>query len=410
MNFTPLNEEAILDLHRYEGQVDQLLLYEVLKAQGKADETGGVCYLAELASEVATGSNVRYHGRILKQYALSRSLLSLTQEVQEKLYQQSPAIEVSQWALTRLLELTRAHEQRRGHTLREIMAEVDIKFAEACRIQRRWAGLDCGFPEINDLLNGLCPLEMTILGARPKVGKTRLALQMARCIAASGQGAVLIYSLEMGRVQLGEFWGCMLADLDLTRFRRGWVTEEGKERYRTARAALDNWPVIVDDISPLSIPELYATTERHLAVHPDIRLVVIDFLQKMVGPDRNGETAKIDAICQGLADYKKRYPVHLLVISQLSRSVEERADRRPQIDDLRGSGMIEALLDNSLLLYRPGAYDHLRAREGDRVEIIAPLLRNAAPGVAHLQWDNQTGAFYSTAYANSEEYAHVNND
>ena len=382
---------AICELFRYEGAVDLLLMADYLKGVNQLDEVGGVVYLAQVSSSVATAANIKHHARIIKKHALARSLLVFASKLTEKAYQDEP-LDTSAWALGQCLDLTQEHEARRAYGMPEIMSEVDAKLKEAMRTRRRWAGLDTGFGPLNDLLNGLCVHEMTICGASPKVGKTRLAMQIARCIAVSGQGKVLIYSLEMNRVQLGEYWGCVVAGLDLTRFRRGWLDDSEYRRYQEARAEIDQWPIIVDDQAGLTIPELYASSERHFARHSDIKLVIIDYLQLMTGPERD-ETPKFDNICRGLKDYKKRYPVHLWTLSQLSREVSTRVDRRPQTSDLRNTGMIEANADNIVLIYRPGLYDHLVKKEGNRVELMCPILRNNAPGTAHLEWNPTTAQF-----------------
>ena len=383
---------AICELSRFDGQVDQVTLADYLKGAGKLDEIGGVVYIGRIATEMATGANIRMHAPIIKKHALSRSLLSLSSTLAEKAYEQQGAQEVAQWALQALLTLTQDQEQRRGYSMREVMGEVQVQLEKSMAQKKKWAGLDTGFPGLNDRLNGLVEHEMTVCGASPKIGKTRLALQIARCVAASGQGRALIYSVEMKRIQLGQYWGCAVAGLDLARFRRGLVNEQEYDAYRSARAEIDQWPILVDDEAPLTIPQLYASAERQFAKHPDIRLVIIDYLQLMEGPERE-ETVKYDRILRQLKDFKKRYPVHLWVLSQLSREVGTRKDRRPLVGDLRGTGMIEANADNIVLIYRPGMYDHLYPTEGHRVELICPYLRFSAPGSVPLQWNSGEARF-----------------
>lgn len=384
---------SICELHRFDGRLDSWTLADYLKGTGRLEQVGGLDYITRLASFSTTGANIKLHAQIVKKHALSRSLLALSSTLATTIYEQNKeAPEVAQWALQELLTLTQGQEQRKGYTMREVMDEVQAQLEKSMAQKKKWAGLDTGFPGLNNFLNGLVEHEMTICGASPKIGKTRLALQIARCVSVSGQGRVLIYSVEMKRIQLGQYWGCAVAELDLARFRRGLLNEQEYKAYQQARAEIDQWPIIIDDEAPLTIPQLYASAERQFAKHADIKLVIVDYLQLMEGPERE-DTPKYDKILRQLKDFKKRYPVHLWVLSQLSREVNTRKDRRPQVSDLRGTGMIEANADNIALIYRPGMYEHLLPTEGHRVELICPYLRFSPPGSVPLQWNPDKARF-----------------
>jgi len=261
------------------------------------------------------------------------------------------------------------------------------------------------------VLNGLCPEEFTVIGARPSVGKTRLALQMIQHIVLHEPDTwVLIFSIEMSRVQLYEYWACVLADLSLTRFRRGRLSVKEHQRFREARALIDSWPIIIDDASPLTLEQMYAATERHRAARP-IKLVMIDYLQLMKGPG-DSRNDVFDTISQGIKDYKKRFHLHVLVLSQLSRAVEARPDRRPNIGDLRDSGAIEQNADNVGLIYRPGAYEVLRekARKKGELDLLLSAaelqlekVRFGAPCSVGMIWSTERAVFLPPYVPSQEE-------
>jgi len=388
--------DAILDCYRAEGEADQIIVAAFLKSTDSLDMVGGVVCLAKLTAEVATAANIRYHARIVGEMSRLRWLIVRAGEITNQAYERQGSHDLSE-ALVRDL-LTRDIDSKDSHSqhLAEISPQVDAVLDLARKQRRRWAGMDCGFYDINDATNGLCLHEFTIWGARPGVGKTKLMLQMVMSAVREDPSSwVLIFSLEMTAIQLYQYWACQIAGIDLQRFRRGKITDEEYLSYTKAREELNGWPVIIDDNGSTTVEKMFASTERHMATNK-IRLVFVDYLQLMDGSGDDGN-AKFDRISKGLKEYKKRYPVHLSVLSQLSRAVEARHDRRPYLADLRDSGAIEQNCDNAWLLYRPGAYEHLRieaqnAGQGKlqeflhHVEVIGAKIRFGPQVTVHLTW------------------------
>jgi len=284
--------------------------------------------------------------------------------------------------------------------MNEIVPDVRRAFEAAKESDREWAGLDCGFKKINDKLNGLCQAELTILAARPSIGKTRLAMQMAKNVAINEGEAVGIFSLEMSKRQLGQYMVCAEAGVDLNRFRAGKVDMVEQQKLVEAEAKVSRLPIHIDDTTALTIPKLIAGTER-LMDKANVKLIVIDYLQLMAGPG-DGGNEKFDLISQGLKNFSKEFNIPVLCLSQLNRAVEARPDKRPHIGDLRDSGAIEQNAVNVLLIYRPGHYeelmekcknDHDAAALERQADILAEKTRFGPTGTIRLAWNSANASF-----------------
>jgi len=416
---------ALCDLWDHQAEVDMLVLQAYLQDRGAMDMVGGIIYLSKISSVVATSANLRVHASRVAELASRRRAIEQCQRLTSAAYDGSVSSHDLGLAFLELaMSLGRDPDGERSWPLAEIAPIVETQYGKAAAAKRRWGGLDCGFVDINDLLNGLCANEFTILGADTRIGKTRLVLQMAGRIARRGAAGVLVFSLELTREQVYRLLACLEADLSMTRYLRGALTVDEEERLKQQRREMDNLPIYVDGRGRLTIEAMAAETERALALDPDIRLIVVDYMQLIDAPGNSGYE-RMTYVARALKEFKKRYPVHLLVLSQLSLKVQERPDRRPHLGDLREAGSIGENADNALLLWRPGAYDDLRQRaeraerrdaangqpwdpgrrehELGKVELIGAKVRFNGPGIVHLLWDDACGRFRSTTTKEREQ-------
>ena len=274
------------------------------------------------------------------------------------------------------------------------VALVQAAYAEAKELAqsgRKYAGIDTGFHQLSDRLNGLRKAELTILGARPSIGKTTLALQIA-CHAARHESVrVGILSLEMSQAQIGRRLIDLLGGLDPNRHGRGLLTPEEELLKGAAETELGTM-----DIRIYSGCQQIDALTSVLMANPEIDLWIVDHLHLIRGADRNSRHDEITGFCQILKDITITQDVPILCLAQLNRKLEERADKKPMVEHLRESGSIEECADNVLLLWRPGCYPELLRQDPQfktLVEIYATKLRYGQPGTVFLDWENDRAIF-----------------
>ena len=399
---SPANQKlftAIVNLHVDEGEaVDRVTLGNYLRRFGQLEEVGGLLYLDSLDSEIVTAANVEYHIGILLEKAGARAVIEeATQAIEKAHADHHEADHISQELHSRISRRIVRRSDEGWSTAGEILVGVSEDYERARQMGLAWAGLDCGFPDVNDMMSGLCGGELTIIGARPNIGKTTLVMQMALTVGEAGSG-VAAFSLEMTKKQLLQRVACIEAGIDIRKFRSGRLNDLEHHRFQAARERIQGIPLYVDHTASLSLPKLTTKLER-LVGDQDIGLVIVDYLQLMDGPGRSQHEV-FEAISRGLQNQAKSTDLPFLVLSQLSREVERREDRRPRMSDLRESGGIEAAADNVLLIHRPAWYEDLVEKyDGDTaefmrwVELIHDKTRFGPTGTVRLTWLPDTAEF-----------------
>ena len=392
---------AIVSLHFDEGEAaDQVTVGNFLKRLGQLDEVGGTVYLADLAAEVATAGNVRYHTGIVLEKAALRELIEEAHSTIERAYSERDTSQrIAEDLHQRTTRRALGHSEEGWSSPAEELIQLDEAYHRAKAAGLEWAGLNCGFKGINDMMSGLCPGELTILGARPNIGKTTIALEMSMTISEAGKH-VAIFSIEMTKQQLMQRLICIEAEIDVRWLRSGRLGEADYRRYQEARGRLQPLPIHLDYTPALTATKATAKLEQLMQDYP-VELVIIDYMQLMDGPgdSKNDMLERASTALQGLA---KSLGLHFLVLSQLSRGVESRDDRRPRMSDLRDSGGIEQSADNVLLIHRPGKYEDLVEKWKNEhtdirtwVEIIHDKTRFGPTGSVELFWNPITAQFTS---------------
>lgn len=392
---------AILALYERGEAVDQLTLAEELKRHSKLEEAGGVVYLARLATEVATGANIEHHARIVLEKSLSRKLIETASEVSEAAYEGRRNVqELVDWAEQRIFGLSERGMSDGFEALEHVMSATLEQIERAHNRVSTVSGVDTGFTDLNDLTSGFQPGDVIILAARPSVGKTALALTLARNAAVDSDVGVAIFSLEMSKMQLAQRLLSAETRVDLHRLRTGRLSDEDWLHLTRNVGRLAQAPIYVDDTPGLSVLEARAKARRLQREH-GIGLVIIDYLQLMSAHERvNSREQEISRISRGLKGMAKELNVPVLALSQLSRAVEGRTDRRPQLSDLRESGSIEQDADVVMFIYRPEIYG-LQGPDGASLEGIAEIIigkqRNGPIGSVRLQWNAESATYEQLA-------------
>ena len=402
---------AMTDLFERGTAVDQLTLTEELKRRGQLDDVGGVVYLAKLGSEVATTANIDYHARIVLEKALGRKLIETSSEVIERAYAADEDVQtLIDNAEQKLFTLSENQIGEGFELLEKVMGETFEHLEHVHAGAGTVLGVDTGFADLNDQMSGFQKGDLVILAARPSVGKTALALTLARNAAVEAGVGVAIFSLEMSKMQLAQRLLSAETKVDLHKLRTGRLREEDWMHLTHNIDRLAQAPIHIDDTPGISVLEARAKARR-LQREYGIDMVIIDYLQLMSGHARaQSREQEISHISRGLKAMAKELDVPVLALSQLSRAVESRTDRRPQLSDLRESGSLEQDADVVMFIYRPEMYD-LKSPDGESLEGLAQIIigkqRNGPVGSVDLMWNKESATYEAMApgwRSEQEEY------
>ena len=391
--------------------VDQLTLTDDLKRRGQLDDVGGVVYLAKLGSEVATTANIDFHARIVLEKALGRKLIETASGVIERAYAADEDVQtLLDSAEQQLFSLSENQIGEGFELLEKVMGETFEHLERVHAGAGTVLGVDTGFADLNDQMSGFQKGDLVILAARPSVGKTALALTLARNAAVDSGVGVAIFSLEMSKMQLAQRLLSAETKVDLHKLRTGRLRDEDWMHLTHNIDRLAQAPIHIDDTPGISVLEARAKARR-LQREYGVGMVIIDYLQLMSGHVRaQSREQEISHISRGLKAMAKELDVPVLALSQLSRAVESRTDRRPQLSDLRESGSLEQDADVVMFIYRPEMYD-LKSPDGESLEGLAQIIigkqRNGPVGSVDLMWNKESATYEAMApgwRTESEEY------
>jgi len=386
--------EAVLRLYEANSSIDLVLLRNELKKLDSLDAVGGVEYLVKVAESVPTVANAEYYANIVREKAMLRELARTCAEVMQDACDETG--EVGE-------KLDRAEQKVFAVTEKKITgAAVPIKTlitetfeAIDARKGSHVTGLPTGFEELNQMLCGLQNGEMIIIAARPSMGKTSFAINMAEHQAADEDLAVVIFSLEMGRQQLVERMLCSRSGVDSQLVRKGMLSTEQFGQLQQAGAELYQKPLFIDDTPGLT-PMMIRAKCRRLKSQYNIQAVYIDYMQLMsLGGYTESRQQEISTISRQLKALARELNVPVVVLSQLNRAAEGREGHRPRMSDLRESGSIEQDADVVILLHREDYYHRGDTdwEENNVAEVIIAKQRNGPTGVVELIFDGRLTRF-----------------
>ncbi len=372
--------------------VDLITVTEELRRRGELEDVGGVDYLTSLANAVPTAANVEYYARIVEEKALLRRLINAAGEIARQAYDaQEPADEILDRAENAIFEVAQRRRVQTYVPLREVLIAAYEHIERLLAQRGRITGVPTGFADLDSLTSGLHPSELVILAARPSQGKTAFCLNVA-CHAAVRHGVpVGVFSLEMAKEQLGLRMLCAEAHINSQRLRTGNLTEEDWPRLSRALSRLAEAPIFIDDTPNISLLELRAKARRLKAEH-NVGLVVVDYLQLIHSRSRpENRQQEVSEISRSLKALARELQVPVLALSQLSRAVEQRQDKRPVLSDLRESGSLEQDADVVAFLYH--GPDGGQPQENNVVELIVAKQRNGPTGSVQLVFLKEVGRF-----------------
>ena len=379
--------QASLELLQHGEPIDIVTVGSELEKMGVLERVGGRTYLAQLEQSVPTAANVEYYGRIVKEKATKRSLITTGGEIAGLGYDEAvDSGDALNQAQARVFAISESRSmsdfEHLFPLLRSTMDRVDALQASGGRV----IGVPSGFYDLDSKTNGFKASELTIVAGRPGIGKTSLALNISLEAAVEHRVPVAIFSLEMSKDQLAERLLCEYARVDAQRLHRGLLGESEHERLARALGPLGDAPIYIDD-SPMLDELMLMTKARRIKLQAGIGLVVVDYLQLMRsrhgGADDN-RVQEVSSISRSMKGLARELNVPVMALSQLSRAPEQRTDKRPMLSDLRESGSIEQDADVVIFLYREGYYN--KTDTTGLSEIIVAKNRNGPTGTINLRF------------------------
>jgi len=373
------------DLSEKSTAIDPVTLKEALARVGDLDAIGGPAYIASLVDGVPHSSNVEHYAKIVKEKAILRSLIEAGGQIVNSAYEGSTEVAEVLDQSERLIFQIAQDQLRAGFVPMRTIADQSLKTIEKLAERRELVtGLPTGFPSLNEYTSGLQRSDMIVVAARPGMGKTSFALNIAQHAGLREGKKIGIFSLEMSREQLFIRLLTGMARIDAHRLRTGRLTKDEWARLTAAFGELAGIDVFIDDTAGTSAMEMRAKSRR-LKLEQGLDLIIVDYLQLMRGRGRiENRNQEISEISRSLKEIAKELNIPVIAISQLSRAPEQRGgDRRPQLSDLRESGAIEQDADVVIFIYREELYKQTEENRG-RAQLIIAKQRNGPVGTIDL--------------------------
>ena len=391
--------DKMVDLNERGEVIDLVTLKDELERSGDLDRVGGPAYIAGLVDGVPRSTHVEYYAHIVKETSTRRKIISAANEITQTAYAgEGGADAVLDRAEQAIFRIADDSIHTGFVALRDLVEASHTNLDKLQAGEGALTGVPSGFADLDKLTRGFQPADLVLVAARPSMGKTALDLNIAQHLGVSTEMTVGVFSLEMSKEQLFMRMLTTEAAVDSHKFRGGFLGQRDYDALASALTRLEGARVFIDDSPSIGVLEMRAKARRLKAEH-GLDLVVIDYLQLMTGRGRfDNRTQELASISRSLKGLAKELDVPVLALSQLSRAPESRADRRPQLSDLRESGALEQDADLVLFIFREEQYDPSPENE-NLAEIIIGKQRNGPTGVVRLAFLKQCTKFANLADA-----------
>ena len=393
--------EAMMSLYGRSEPIDIITVKAELIANGKFDQVGGLEYLAMLPERVPTTTNVDKYITIVEEKALLRNLIKTANDIIAVGYDQTEEVEdIMNVAEKKLFDVMQRKSQQGYHAIKDVLVGTFAELEKLYNQKGALSGISTGFTDLDYKTSGLHNSDLIILAARPAMGKSAFAINIATNVAVQSNVPVVIFNLEMSKEQVANRIICSEAMVDSNKVRTGKIEDEDWIKLANASGKLAEAPIYIDDTPGISIMEIRAKC-RKMKLEKNIGLVVIDYLQlvQASGKKNSSREQEISEISRSLKILAKEINVPVIALSQLSRAAEQRKDdHRPMLSDLRESGAIEQDADIVIFLYRDDYYNE-NSEKKNVAEVILAKHRGGSTGTVELAW---LGNY--TKFANLEKY------
>ena len=394
--------EAMLQLFNNNERIDIVSVSDVLNYNSKLETIGGRAFVNDLCYKTITTSNIEYYAKIIQEKAIKRALINAGSEIVSFGYDVNPIDQSLDSAEKLIFDIASKKATSDLIHVKDLVLSTYEKIEYRYKHKDELTGVPTGFYELDSIMSGLQKSDLLILAARPAMGKTAFALNIAQNVALKAKTPVAIFSLEMSKHQLMQRIVCAEAEIDAQRLRSGNLQNKDWDKLASAMDALAQAPIYIDDTAGSTLTDIRAKCRRLKMEEKNLGLVLIDYLQLIESSGKEDRMQQISAISRGLKILAKELDVPVLALSQLSRAVESRTDKRPMLSDLRESGSIEQDADIVMFIYRDEYY---RKDDGGEEEVVAKAAskgeseiiiakhRNGSVGTVKLLFQNNITKF-----------------
>jgi replicative DNA helicase len=378
--------DSILELNENGEPVDLITLTELLRTKRQIEQVGGAVYLTTLTEAVPTTSNISYYCDIVQEKSLLRRLIETSSDILSMAYEPKEDVEnVLDKAERMIFEIVQKRRVENYFHIKDILLSTFERIEELYNSEGGITGVPTGFYDLDEMTSGFQPSDLILIAARPSMGKTSFALNIAQNAAIRNKIPVAIFSLEMSKEQLVQRMLCSESNVDSHRLRTGRLQDDDWPRLARAMGPLSEAPIYIDDTPAISSIEIRAKARR-LKAEKGLGLIIIDYLQLMSGrSNAENRQQEISEVSRSLKALARELSVPVVALSQLSRAPEMRADHKPVLSDLRESGSQEQDSDLVAFLYRDDYYNP-DSEKKNIAEIIIAKQRNGPTGTVELVW------------------------
>lgn len=405
---------AMVDLNDKDEAIDIVTIQDNLTSKNQMDDIGGVSYIVELAGSVPTAANVQYYAKIVEEKSMIRRLIATATSIATKgLSQDDDVATLLDNAEREIMSVSEKRNSSGFQAIADVLKSTFTNIEKLAKEGDTITGLSTGYPELDKMTAGLHPDELIILAARPAVGKTAFALNIAQNVATKTDETVAIFSLEMSAESLVSRMLCAEGSINANHLRTGQLDESEWSNLIVAMNSLSKANIFIDDTAGSKMAEIRAKCRRLAKEKDGLGLIVVDYLQLIEGSGRESRQQEVSEISRQMKKLAKELSVPVIALSQLSRGVEQRQDKRPVLSDIRESGSIEQDADIVAFLYRDDYYERDTDEDEDgnlpdprdeddqnvgEVEVIIEKNRGGERGTVKLLFVKSYNKFSSLAY------------
>ncbi len=383
---------AIFDLYQKDTPIDMITLLEHLRSSEKLEASGGITYISEISNSIPSTANLGSYIKIVEDKSTLRKLIRASTEIMENCYNKQDDVEaVMDLAEQKVFNISQKKNAGDFEPMNTVLERGFLEIERIFNNKGETTGISSGFPELDDKTAGFQKGDMILIAARPSMGKTTFALNLAEYAALRQGKSVAVFSLEMSKEQLSYKLLCSEANVDMSKLRHGDLEDRDWENIAKASGPLAAAKIFIDDTAGTSVMDMRSKC-RKLKMEHGIDLIVIDYLQLMTGSNTESRQQEVSEISRSIKALAKEMQCPVIALSQLSRAPEQRTDHRPMLSDLRESGSIEQDADLVMFLYRDEYYNE-ETEDKNVAELIIAKQRNGPIGTVKLAWIGQFSKF-----------------
>ena len=395
--------ETMVELHDNGKPVDLITLQDKLKEKDVPSEVSSLEFVRDIITAVPTSANIKHYANIVAEKSILRKMIRLNEEIENLCYSGKESMEfILEDAEKRIFDLVQKRNSGEFVPIRQVVMNALKKIEAASKTTGRVTGIATGFYDLDFKTSGMQPADLVLIAARPSMGKTAFVLNIAQHVAFRLNETVAIFSLEMSKEQLVNRMFSLESNVDAQNLRNGTLSDMEWEKLIESAGVIGKSNLIIDDTAGISISELRSKCRKFKLEH-NLKMIIIDYLQLMSGSGRSeSRQQEISEISRSLKSLARELNVPVLALSQLSRAVEQRPDKRPMMSDLRESGAIEQDADVIMFIYRDDYYNKDSEKKGIS-EIIIGKQRNGPIGTVELVWLPEYTKFANKAHDRDQQ-------